>query len=59
MNSEGKLPPIMTSLLTMRRMVVIDSGQGLLLVSLSCMMRTTAISAGTGAHLPMAWEMMR
>ena len=59
MNGKGKLPPILTSLLTRRMMVVIDPDQGLLLVSLSHMMRTTTMSAETGAHLPKAWEMMR
>ena len=59
MNGEGEPPPILTSLLTMRRMVVIDSDQGLLLVSLSRMIRTTTMSAETGAHLPKTWEMMR
>ena len=59
MNSEGKLPPILTSFFTMKRMVVIDSNQGLLLVSLSHMVRTTTISVETRTYLPKAWEMMR
>ena len=59
MNSEGKLPPIMTSLLMMRRMVVTNPDQGLLLMSLSHMMRTTTMSAEIGAHLPKVWEMMQ
>ena len=54
MNSEGKLPPILISLLTMKRMVIIDPDQGLLLVSLSCMIRTTTMSAEIGTHLPKA-----
>ena len=57
-NGEGELPLILTSLLTMRRMVVIDPDQGLLLVSLSRMMRTTTMSAETGTHLLKAWETM-
>ena len=35
-----------------------DADQGLLLVSLSHMMRTTVMSAETKIHLPKAWEMM-
>ena len=44
MNDEGELPLILTSLLTMKRMVVIDVGQELLQVSLSHMIRTTTMS---------------
>ena len=58
-NGEGELPPILTSLLTMKRMVVIDPDQGLLLVSLSHMMGTTTMSAETRTHLSKAWEMMQ
>ena len=58
MNGEGELLPILTSLLMMKRMVVIDADQGLLLVSLSCMIRTTTMNAETGIHLPKPWEMM-
>ena len=54
MNGEGEPPPILTSLLTMRRMVVIDSDQGLLLVSLSRMIRTITMSAETRTHFPKA-----
>ena len=54
MNDEGELSPILTSLLTMNRMVVIDPYQELLLVSLSHMMRTTTMSAEIGIHLPKA-----
>ena len=54
MNSEGELPPILTSLLMMKRMTAIDADQGLLLVSLSCMMRTTIMNAETEIHLPKA-----
>ena len=59
MSGEGELLPILTSLLKMRSMVVIDPGQGLLLVSLSCMMKTTIISVEAGIHLLEAWEMMQ
>ena len=59
MNDEGELSPILTSLLTMNRMVVINPDQELLLVSLSHMMRTTTMSAETETHLPKAWEMMQ
>ena len=59
MNDKGELSPILTSLLTMNRMVVINPDQELLLVSLSHMMRNTAMSIETGTHLPKAWEMMR
>ena len=58
MNGEGELPPILTSLLTTKRMVIIGINQGLLLVSLSRMMKTTTMSAEIGLHLPKAWEMM-
>ena len=58
MNGEGELPPILTSLLTVKRMVVIDADQGLLPVSLSRMMRTTIMSAETEINFPKAWEMM-
>ena len=56
---EGELPPFLTSLLTMRRMVVIDLDQGLFLVSLSRMIRTTTMSEEAETRLPKAWEMMR
>ena len=58
-NGESKLPQIRTSLPRMRRMVVIDADQELLLVSFSHMLRTTTISAETEIHLPKAWEMTR
>ena len=54
MNEEGEPPPFLISLLTLKMMVVIDVDQGLLPVSLSHMMRTTTMSAETGAHLPRA-----
>ena len=56
MNDENKLPPILTFLLTIKRMVVIDTDQELLLVSHSHMLRTTTMSAETEIHLPKAWE---
>ena len=49
MHDEDKLPPGLTPLLMMRRMVVIDVDQGLLLVSLSYMKRNTIVSANTRA----------
>ena len=39
--------------------VITDEDQGLLLVSLSRMMRTSIMSAKIEIHLPKAWEMMR
>ena len=59
MSSKGKPPQILTCLLTMKRMVVIDVDQGLLLVSLSRMIRITTMSAEMEIHLPKAWEMMQ
>ena len=47
MNREGELPLFLTSLLTVKMMVVIDANQGLLLVNLSHMMRTTTMSIET------------
>ena len=58
-NCEGELPPILTSLLTMKRMIVIDVDQGLLLVSLFRIKKTITIGAETGFHLPKAWVMMQ
>ena len=59
MNGEDKLPLVLAPLLTVRRTVVIDVGQGLLLVSLSRMKRSTTVSAEIGISPPEAWEMMR
>ena len=59
MSSKGKPPQILTSLLTMKRLVVIDADQGLFLVILSRMIRITTMSAEIEIHLPKAWEMMR
>ena len=42
-----------------RRLVVIDVDQGLLLVSLFRMMRTTIMSTEIEIHLLRAWEMMQ
>ena len=60
MHGESKLLPTLTSLPTMKRMVAINADQGLFLVSLSLMMRTTItiISVETEIHLPKAWGMM-
>ena len=54
MNDKGKLSPILTFLLMIRRMVVIDLDQGFLLVSLSHMMRASIMSAKAKIHLPKA-----
>ena len=59
MNGEGELLPTLTSLLTMRKMIVIDLDQGYLLVSPSRMIRTITMNVEKGAYLPKAWEMMR
>ena len=59
MNGEGELLPILTSLLMMKRMVVIDADQGLFLMILSRMIRITTMSAEIEIHLPKAWEMMQ
>ena len=57
MHDKDELPPGLTPLLMMRRMVVIDVGQGLLLVSLSHMKRNTIVSVDTRAKLVEDWEM--
>ena len=56
MHSEDKLPPNFTPLLMVRRIVVIDVDQGLLLVSLSHMKRNTTVNVDTRARLAEAWE---
>ena len=56
MHNEDELPPHLIPLPMMRRMVVIDVGQGLLLVSLSHMKRNTIVSADTRAQLAEDWE---
>ena len=58
MHDEDELPPGLTPLLMVRRMVVIDVDQGLLLVSLSLMKRNTTMNADTRAQLAEDWEMM-
>ena len=57
MHNEDELPPSLTPLLTVRRMVVIDIDQGLLLVSLSHMKKNTTTNVDTRAQLVEAWEM--
>ena len=47
MNGESELHPILTSFLMVKRMAAIGVGRGLLLVSLSYMMRSIIISAET------------
>ena len=58
MHSEDELPPHLIPLLTMRRIVVIDIGQGLLLVNLSHMKRSTTVNGDIRAQLTEGWEMM-
>ena len=58
MHDKDELPPSLPSLLIVRRTVVIDVDQGLLLVSLSHMKRNTAMNVNTRAQLAEAWEMM-
>ena len=58
MHDEDELPPILTPLLMVRRTVVIDVDQGLLLVSPSHMKRNTIVNVDTRAQLLEAWEMM-
>ena len=58
MHDKDELPPSLPSLLIVRRTVVIDVDQGLLLVSLSHMKRSTAMNVNTRAQLTEAWEMM-
>ena len=59
MRDEDELPLSLTPLLIVRRMVVIDADQGLLLVSLSHMKRSTTVNADARAQLTESWEMMR
>ena len=49
MHDENEFPLILTPLLIVRRMVVIDIDQGLLLVSLSHMNRNTTVNVDTRA----------
>ena len=58
MHDEDELPPSLPPLLIVRKTVVIDVDQGLLLVSLSHMKRNTAMNVNTRAQLAEAWEMM-
>ena len=51
MQDEDELPPGLTPLLMVRRIVVIDIDQGLLLVSLSHMKRNTTVNVNTRAQL--------
>ena len=55
MHSEDELPPNLTHFLMVRRIVVVDIDQGLLLVSLSHMKRNTTVNVDTRA-LAEAWE---
>ena len=58
MHDKDELPPSLTPLLMVRRTVVIDVDQGLLLVSPSHMKRNTIVNVDTRARLLEAWEMM-
>ena len=58
MHNEDELPPGLTPLLMMKRMVVIDVDQGLLLMSLSHMKRNTIVNTDTRAQLGKDWETM-
>ena len=51
MHDEDELPPGLTPLLMVRRMVVIDVDQGLLLVSLFQIKRNTTVNIDTRAQL--------
>ena len=51
MHDEDELPPSLTPLLMVRRTVVIDVDQRLLLVSLSHMKRNTTVNVDTRAQL--------
>ena len=57
MNDEDELLSILTFLLTIIDMVVTSPGQGLPLVSLSCVIRIATMNAGIRARLAKAWEM--
>ena len=58
MHDEDELSPSLTPPLTMRRMVVINVDQGLLLMSFSHMKRNATVNVDTRARLVEAWEMM-
>jgi len=51
MNGKRELSPFLTSLLMVKGMVVIGADQGLLLMSLSRIMKTTIMSVETEIHL--------
>ena len=58
MHDEDEFPPSLTPLLMVRRMVVIDVDQGLLLMSLSHMKRNTTVNVDTIARLAKAKKAM-
>ena len=58
MNGESELHLILTSLLMVKRIVAIGANQGLLLASLSHMIRTIITSAKTEIRPWKVWEMM-
>ena len=58
MHNENELPPRLIPLPMMRRIVVIDVDQGLLLANPSHMKRSTIVNADARAQLTEDWEMM-
>ena len=58
-NGKRELCPFLALLLMIKRIVVIDANQELLLVSLSRMMRMSIMNAEAEICLPKAWEMTR
>ena len=58
MHVEDELPPHLIPLPMMRRIVVIDVGQGFLLVNLSHVKRSTTVNADAKAQLTEGWETM-
>ena len=51
MHDKDELPPSLTPLLMVRRMIVIDVDQGLLLLNLSHMKRNTIVNIDARARL--------
>ena len=58
MHDKDELPPSLPPLLIVRKTIVIDIDQGLLLVSSSHMKRNATVNVDTRARLVEAWEMM-
>ena len=57
-NDGERLLQVLTLLLMTMGMTTIDLGQGLLPVSLFCMMRTVIVSGGVRVHLVKVWAML-